>query len=485
MGRTTEADAVLEIIKKVDEVCKSRGKKYDDRMIKHYITMGRIIKYWHWPAQLFIFFEESKIYAYTRLPVLLNTRFSSQNVDEENIENKNKGIEILIEEYLESKKHGPINKTKILKIKKDLLLYINKNKEEKVKNCGQLLNGLISEKTKLKEELQNENDKIKNVVICCKDEDIDYVWEWIYWKEKKFFGADKFFWGDKFHIVRIPRDGIPDWEFKNSNFQINTVTILKDDCPVAWNICDKICDKLNDIVICEKENLLDNTKLKSLYLFSWDSVPGSDNEKLIKFLEDDFDIDWAKDSEISKPEDRIISISKDENSAVIMIDEEEEKATLKMSDDRTCDLKVKNEDGKLNIYRSLSIPNCIHIGASRETFEGENLTTIRQRLPQRKPFFLFLNIFSNEPSSTFDYVSKLINPRPATIWIDSTLNIPENFAKLFVNNFYDELIKELSNGGANIVEIVAKIRKNEKIKDNLLRFAYVVNGNPCARFTRA
>ena len=94
MGRTTEKDALLEIIKKVDEVCKSPGKKCDSRMINHYNTMVRIIKYW--PAQLFIFFEESKIYAYKRIPHLLNTIFSSQNVDEENIENKNKSIEILL-----------------------------------------------------------------------------------------------------------------------------------------------------------------------------------------------------------------------------------------------------------------------------------------------------------------------------------------------------------------------------------------------------
>jgi hypothetical protein len=255
MGRTTEADAVLEIIKKVDEVCKSRGKRYDDRMIKHYITMGSIIKYW--PAQLFIFFEESKIYAYKRIPLLLNTIFSSQNVDEENIENKNKSIEILIEEYSESKKYRPINKTEISKIKKDMVKYINKNKEKNVKLCGQRLNELIYEKTKLKEELQNDNDKIKNVVICCKDEDIDYVWEWIYWKEKKFFRGDKFFWGDKFNIVRIPKDGIPDRELKNSNLQIKKFATVSD---TACN-----CNCTTD-VIKYFDNLIGPEKYKKIKL---------------------------------------------------------------------------------------------------------------------------------------------------------------------------------------------------------------------------
>ena len=87
------------------------------------------------------------------------------------------------------------------------------------------------------------------------------------------------------------------------------------------------------------------------YLFSWDNVPGNDSKKLLGFLKDDLDIDWAENAEISKSDDgKIIHISKNKNSAKIMIDEKEEKATIKISDGRTHDLKVKKENGKLNIY---------------------------------------------------------------------------------------------------------------------------------------
>ena len=102
--------------------------------------------------------------------------------------------------------------------------------------------------------------------------------------------------------------------------------------------------------IMEYDNLNEWT---GKYLYNRDSVPEGNNEKLIGFLKDDFDIGWAKDAEIRKSDDGMtILISKDnENSAEILIDEKKENAILKISDGRTYDLKVKTENGKLNIYK--------------------------------------------------------------------------------------------------------------------------------------
>jgi hypothetical protein len=88
------------------------------------------------------------------------------------------------------------------------------------------------------------------------------------------------------------------------------------------------------------------------YLFSWDSIPGDDNEKLKSFLRDDFDIDWAENAEIRKFDDgKTIRIYNDKKSAEIMIDEERGKAILKICDGRTPVLKVKkDENDTLNIY---------------------------------------------------------------------------------------------------------------------------------------
>lgn len=87
------------------------------------------------------------------------------------------------------------------------------------------------------------------------------------------------------------------------------------------------------------------------YLFSWDSVPGDHNEKLIRYLRNIFDISWVEKAEICKCGDsRTISISTDENSAEIKLSDTKEKAILKISDGRIYDLKVMEENGKLNIY---------------------------------------------------------------------------------------------------------------------------------------
>ena len=99
-------------------------------------------------------------------------------------------------------------------------------------------------------------------------------------------------------------------------------------------------------------------KKSEKYLFSWDDVHNDRIEELIrfpellKFLRDDLDIDWAGSAEIYKTNDRkTIRITKEKNSAEIKIDEEKEKATLKISDGIPHALKVKKENGKLNIYR--------------------------------------------------------------------------------------------------------------------------------------
>ena len=126
--------------------------------------------------------------------------------------------------------------------------------------------------------------------------------------------------------------------------------------------------------------------------FSWDSVPGDGNENLIGFLRDDFDIDWAEDAKITKSNDgTTINISKDENSAEIMMDEKKEKAILKISDGRTYDLKVKTKYGKLNIYATSSAGETIKI----KDFVASNVVTIR-------------NLLITIPAIIFSTISKII-----------------------------------------------------------------------------
>jgi uncharacterized RDD family membrane protein YckC len=87
------------------------------------------------------------------------------------------------------------------------------------------------------------------------------------------------------------------------------------------------------------------------YLFSWENVSGNDNERLLKFLIDDLNIDWSENADIHKSDDNLsILISKDANTVTIRMDEHKEKATLEICDIPIYDLKVKKENNKLRIY---------------------------------------------------------------------------------------------------------------------------------------
>jgi hypothetical protein len=108
-------------------------------------------------------------------------------------------------------------------------------------------------------------------------------------------------------------------------------------------------EKENEWVITDKEKFIVR-KEDDVYLFSWDNVSRNDNETLIRFLRDDLDMGWVENAEINKSDDgKTIFITKDENSAEIKIDEKEGKAPLKIGN---YDLKVKKENGKLNIYEA-------------------------------------------------------------------------------------------------------------------------------------
>jgi hypothetical protein len=100
----------------------------------------------------------------------------------------------------------------------------------------------------------------------------------------------------------------------------------------------------------DPEKPITTIHIKGQYLFNWSDVPGNDSEMLLKFLWDDLNIGWAGNPEIVKSEDdNTIRIFKYGNSAELKLDVPN--ATLTTSDGGTIDLKVKEENGTLKIYR--------------------------------------------------------------------------------------------------------------------------------------
>ena len=141
---------------------------------------------------------------------------------------------------------------------------------------------------------------------------------------------------------------LKEWEILRKHFEDKRLMDFLEEEPPLWDV------NLDHYVYLARSTteLKVSALLEEKYLFSWDNVPGTDSEILLRFLRDDLDIGWAENAAIRKSDDgETIRIFKDENSAEIMIEEKKEKATLKISDGGTYDLKVKKEDGKLNIYK--------------------------------------------------------------------------------------------------------------------------------------
>jgi hypothetical protein len=263
-----------------------------------------------------------------------------------------------------------------------------------------------------KEKVSIEPSKNNKILICCKDEDIDYVWEWIFWSDIPRFQMGKkgksFFWGDRFHIGRIPKN----YKFENSEFQINTFTFLLD------GYCRAACQN------CKK------------------------SKKSLKELLEDEDIANCNEIRFRTPEN----------------------------------------------FGALKASDCIYVGACKETIKKNIVyeTKFLEAL-KLKPKFLFLNMFTKdkESSSTHAPLSKAIKLVPPTTWIDNSLNeclnLPNDFALVFAEYFYEMLKESLKNNKEiQIVEIIAKTReKIEKLDSNAFwRLAYVVNGNPYTKFIR-
>lgn len=93
-----------------------------------------------------------------------------------------------------------------------------------------------------------------------------------------------------------------------------------------------------------------------LFLFSWDEITGSNNEKLIEFLEQNFHIDGAKIKKIENIDDgKTIQVSTAKNLISLKLNNEKTKVRLKIDDYRTDEFNVKAKNGNLNIYGDFNI----------------------------------------------------------------------------------------------------------------------------------
>lgn len=88
------------------------------------------------------------------------------------------------------------------------------------------------------------------------------------------------------------------------------------------------------------------------YLFSWDNVSGNHSEGLREFLMENLDVGWVENATINKSVDNktIRIFTTPGKSAEIILDEKKKEATLKISDGRIFNLKVREKGGKRYIH---------------------------------------------------------------------------------------------------------------------------------------
>ena len=93
-------------------------------------------------------------------------------------------------------------------------------------------------------------------------------------------------------------------------------------------------------------------KITSGHLFCWDDVPGTDDERLLRYLRTAHSISWTTDAKIKKiNDDKTIRVFRGSDAAEITVDEMKKEAILEFSDGRPgTELEIKKENGTLNIY---------------------------------------------------------------------------------------------------------------------------------------
>ncbi|GEM_PF-1217059 len=93
------------------------------------------------------------------------------------------------------------------------------------------------------------------------------------------------------------------------------------------------------------------------YLFGWDDVPGTENDKLIDYLVQEYVIDPLENATIDKiNDDKTIKISADNNSILLDLNDEKTRVILNINGDIVDELVANMEDDGLKIYREISAP---------------------------------------------------------------------------------------------------------------------------------
>lgn len=113
--------------------------------------------------------------------------------------------------------------------------------------------------------------------------------------------------------------------------------------PWAWKwVCIALHGALYGFGVCALQGTNYELVLQSNKLFSWDKIPGDDNQKLIEFLIKEFGVCWTKNAEIEKNETgTVVKVFTKENILSLELNDKETEVLLKIDNVRKRSLRAK------------------------------------------------------------------------------------------------------------------------------------------------
>jgi uncharacterized membrane protein len=136
------------------------------------------------------------------------------------------------------------------------------------------------------------------------------------------------------------------WNDVPGSDNVRLIDFMKNNLNINWaqNAKIKKIDNGKTITITEEQ-----------HLFSWNNIPGNDNNRLLGLLENDLKIEWVRNGEIKKSNDgKTITVAYGGNLITLRLDEENGRVTIGTNDANemhSYEYILEKENGNLNVYK--------------------------------------------------------------------------------------------------------------------------------------
>ena len=232
---------------------------------------------------------------------------------------------------------------------------------------------------------------------------------------------------------------------------------------------------IEDIRAARLNNLSMN---KTVYLFSWDDIPGNDTSRLINIIGNMFRIEWIKTATIEKIDNgKTIKASTRNNSLSLKLNDEKTRVSLTVNDVRTDEFITRMNNSKLNIYRNIGGKEAQASLLSRNAtqsglIKGNTHFIPKQQMPSvlnvskrgavqvqplgsLKPRANYNNTIlkSKKSKNIFDLNSLKSEHKPGELLVKYTKKLPKEDFETFYKSQNMTLIKDYPGIGYHLIRV--------------------------------